>query len=88
MKLMTEWKSPTEALDNLYDGSWGSVDLLIKDIFGGFANQLPIDNELIASSCAKLHLNNVPVKDKDLAKSLMLAIMFNTIQDASMLARL
>ena len=61
---------------------------MIKDIFGGFANQLPIDNELIASSCAKLHMNNSPVKDKDIAKSLMMAIMYNTVQDASMLARL
>ena len=83
---MTSYKSPTDALADLVEGNSGNVDLLIKDIFGGFANFLPIDNELIASSCANLH-GGEPVEDVDISKSLMIAIMFNTVQVATMLAR-
>jgi pantothenate kinase len=69
-----------------------NVDLIVKDIYGTNANNLGLDDDVIASSMGKIHelLQNKKrddIKKEDIAKSLLSMVCFHIGQLAYLMSK-
>ncbi|KAK6178482.1 hypothetical protein SNE40_013268 [Patella caerulea] len=91
--LLTKAKSFDELVELAEQGDHRSVDMLVKDIYGGAYATIGLPGDIIASSFAKAarstkDKNKSSFKDEDVAKSLLLSISNDIGQIAYLQAKI
>ncbi|EEC06708.1 pantothenate kinase, putative [Ixodes scapularis] len=84
--LMTKAKSFDELLKLAEDGDHRSVDMLVKDIYGGNYNAMGLTSDLIACSFGKTIRFTRDFSESDIARSLLFMISNDIGQIASLYA--
>jgi type II pantothenate kinase len=89
-RLLTKCKTFDEVLDLAENGDAGTVDMLVKDIYGGDYGNL-LSGSMVASSFGKLVMKENPlenVRPEDLALGMLMMITNNLGQIAHLCAQL
>jgi pantothenate kinase len=81
IKLLTDFKTFDEAIDDAFSGDHRKVDMTVEDIYGGHYGTLGLDKDIIASSMGKAkNLSKTDVKGSDLSKSILIMMCMNIAQ--------
>eukprot|EP00742_Colponemidia_sp_Colp-10_P001911 GILJ01002042.1.p1 GENE.GILJ01002042.1~~GILJ01002042.1.p1 ORF type:complete len:371 (-),score=27.96 GILJ01002042.1:201-1313(-) len=79
-RLLTNFKTPEEAIASAASGDNTCCDMTVGDIYGGDCSALGLGSDIVASSFGKMKENGHDVSEADIVNSLLTMISFNVTQ--------